>query len=361
MPQLCAQQCVALPASKQRLARSWRAGHKGMHDAAGFMLANMPGAGAAEQPAVCSSGRPTCTARHKFPLARYVPYTYASRYTLLHRETAQALLHQSGLSAGLEEVVARELAQLPCPVADIHFKEGKAGVNFRCAARWLPVCPSCMGAIMRVAGRCDCACATSPALSTGSDWSACANCFLHSRMLVLAMSVSHMISNLQHWHAIGGIAGIAIKFCMISSCETAVLACSGTDMSAAYHACLRLRAAIRVLHHLGTHHMDPRRQGYEELYNIVRNTADWHEQARTSEAAQLSPASVVLVCLLPSRLCLHGLRGQCCRSQACISAAEWHASHTASHTYVKCWRRQQGMIACESVLSASVTVGGHAT
>lgn len=48
-------------------------------------------------------------------------------------------------------------------------------------------------------------------------------------------------------------------------------------MATAYHACLHLRAAIRVLHHLGTEDMDPEGRGYDELYDSVQRAAPWAE------------------------------------------------------------------------------------
>ena len=45
-------------------------------------------------------------------------------------------------------------------------------------------------------------------------------------------------------------------------------------MEAAYHACIRLRAAVRVLHLVAEGKMDPDRgSGYDELYAIVRKAA----------------------------------------------------------------------------------------
>ena len=47
-------------------------------------------------------------------------------------------------------------------------------------------------------------------------------------------------------------------------------------MEAAYHACIRLRAAVRVLHLVADSKMDPDRgSGYDELYAIVRKAAAW--------------------------------------------------------------------------------------
>jgi hypothetical protein len=48
-------------------------------------------------------------------------------------------------------------------------------------------------------------------------------------------------------------------------------------MEAAYHACIRLRAAIRVLHYLGGGIMNPDGSGFDELYGIVRRSAQWQD------------------------------------------------------------------------------------
>lgn len=48
-------------------------------------------------------------------------------------------------------------------------------------------------------------------------------------------------------------------------------------METAYQACIRLRAALRVLHLLAVKYMDPDRRGYDELYAAVRAAAPWHE------------------------------------------------------------------------------------
>lgn len=53
--------------------------------------------------------------------------------------------------------------------------------------------------------------------------------------------------------------------------------CSGTSMRTAYAASVRLRAALRVLHLLSIQEMDPRGQGYDELYAAIRRAAPWHE------------------------------------------------------------------------------------
>lgn len=55
-----------------------------------------------------------------------------------------------------------------------------------------------------------------------------------------------------------------------------LLLCSGS-METAYRACIRLRAALRVLHLLAVKYMDPSRRGYDELYAAVRAAAPWHE------------------------------------------------------------------------------------
>ena len=47
-------------------------------------------------------------------------------------------------------------------------------------------------------------------------------------------------------------------------------------MEAAYHACIRLRAAVRILHLLGEGTMKPDQgSGFDELYAIVRKAAAW--------------------------------------------------------------------------------------
>jgi 23S rRNA G2445 N2-methylase RlmL len=54
----------------------------------------------------------------------------------------------------------------------------------------------------------------------------------------------------------------------------------GKSIEAAYHACIWLRAAVRVLHHLSTQEMDPDGRGYDELYKVIRRTAPWQELLR---------------------------------------------------------------------------------
>lgn len=51
-------------------------------------------------------------------------------------------------------------------------------------------------------------------------------------------------------------------------------------MHAAYAACVRLRAALRVLHLLSIQYMEPHGQGYQELYGCIRRAAPWHEMVR---------------------------------------------------------------------------------
>lgn len=48
-------------------------------------------------------------------------------------------------------------------------------------------------------------------------------------------------------------------------------------MHAAYAACVRLRAALRVLHLLSVQYMEPHGEGYKELYGAIRRAAPWHE------------------------------------------------------------------------------------
>lgn len=62
--------------------------------------------------------------------------------------------------------------------------------------------------------------------------------------------------------------------------QQATLACRGTSMHAAYAACVRLRAALRVLHLLSVQYMNPHGQGYQELYGAIRRAAPWHEMIR---------------------------------------------------------------------------------
>lgn len=54
----------------------------------------------------------------------------------------------------------------------------------------------------------------------------------------------------------------------------------GPSVATAYHACMHLRAAIRVLHQLGTHALDPHGDAYDELYAAVQHVAPWHEHVR---------------------------------------------------------------------------------
>ena len=54
--------------------------------------------------------------------------------------------------------------------------------------------------------------------------------------------------------------------------------CRAKDIGAAYHAAIRLRTAVRVVHLLHSDCMDPQGSGYEELYGIVRRAAPWAEE-----------------------------------------------------------------------------------
>lgn len=101
-------------------------------------------------------------------------------------------------------------------------------------------------------------------------------------------------------------------------------------MEAAYHACIRLRAAIRVLHQLGGGSMDPAAVGYDELYRVVHDMLPWHEH------------------VLPGMSLSIDLRMSSC--------SDWNNSHVAE----KCVRnaisdalRSHGCASCRSLPPAS--------
>ena len=101
-------------------------------------------------------------------------------------------------------------------------------------------------------------------------------------------------------------------------------------MDTAYRACLHLRAAIRVLHHLGTEDMDPAGRGYDELYDAVQRAARWGEllDASMTVAVQLRMKS----CSdwnhsATAQQCIYDAISDAVRKAGCVSCSPLPSTH----------------------------------